>query len=1230
MVTPAAPIAQGYDPINILRAVRDGDITVTLPAIKGHYGHGLQSFDVVDDRDEQGRPKAPMAILHARIKDGKVDTDPAHTYVSFHPPLQIGTILNVKTLGMELKQTDLWQYTDDHNVDIVVRKQDDIPESFRASGKPFVGARVQANLSHYLDFLPFLRHMDITKGNLGVEGLPLLLADDGSGKPGLYEALEQHAKEIGGKVQQAMGNPFDTSKYSMQVDNCRLRAGQLNLPAGLPTVVLGKSNTMTVSASPTGVSVKGHFDVPRFSGAAGASQISGSDFAADGFVQIALDPKTKAPTQITVTLDNTSGRLADSHLSDGNGTQVDVASAKLSGAHFVISTKLDGVSQPEVAGSFSLKTKMSNAQFAVQEGPTRIPVTVADAEFDGLISVAPGYVAVNAKHMDITASAPGVTLGGGALRIGTTTATVTGSGALQFDNGVMKLSSPDLKLHAEVASGHFDAGAVSADIAAGTKIDLSLTQAQFGGAKPTFHGSGALTLALAGGQLRSPHNVRDILPGAIATLTADSIAVDETGVSARGSLVIDSSVSSTGSDTIDVANVHADIKGDSETLHAEATAFTLDHGKLTLGEFAYQASAHINAISGRITLPKGTPASSMVALPKIETSPVSMPDITGIKQPDNVAMVGLIDNADVAVRFKVLPRTYTKKILGKDIDFTFPAHPTTVSVSARVRGGSIEKAGGAEVVFSPALSLPEIGDFPADEVARYFGATLPEAHLDTHGNIIVELCGTTLDLGPSPVSRKLTDLVKKAGMAAPGATPPSVPVSFADLTVVASNVTLNAATVPLANDTYLTTAPGTKLGMVLDPSGQVSVSGHFDLGNSDIHLPGFDAHNLTGSTDATIVLDAAGALHATLPNLTARVEQLRLKSHDDVIALDSAQLTGKVSITVPKKVPEGQVQPLIGVECTLTNVEGTLSKDGSRMFVTVDGHRVAASVGSGTLSNGTMSLDRSGALQAGGTLTNMTGAVEKLPLQLGGVQLDVEKAAISTPKDKSATFALQNGKLDLEGEIDAEAKISAGRIGAPGTAFNLALGGNTTAKLRFKSLVVGTVAKDTKTVVASGILVFNLKGGELLIPDPRGGKLAPFKLRVTPGTSGRVDLGVIERTQGQDYAKVRGALDFNAKFVGVLPKNGVQIPTETVGLDGKTHKGTFSIDSVESNNEKVHVHIDGLAMENDGRFGLSGINLTQDADVKGVTASISDAAAVPAARVSSPSVPRRRAHTPLQ
>jgi len=290
------------------------------------------------------------------------------------------------------------------------------------------------------------------------------------------------------------------------------------------------------------------------------------------------------------------------------------------------------------------------------------------------------------------------------------------------------------------------------------------------------------------------------------------------------------------------------------------------------------------------------------------------------------------------------------------------------------------------------------------------------------------------------------------------------------------------------------------------------------------------------------------------------------------------------------------------VNAQLHDVNGKLTDGASRVFVNMGGHRTEAQIKSGTLSDGKLSYSTATGIKGSGTLTHAAGAMASVPLNLGGMSLAIDKGTLDIP---TALFDYDGKALKLAGEISAEAKIKSGRFGAPGSSFNLAVGDGTTAKLRFANidpkaavsldnpiLVLGTVAKGTRTVQAKGVVVCNLNGGELVIPDPRGAGFKPVKLKVLPGTTGTVTLNDIERAAGSDFAQVRGRMSFHAKLTAAIPKGGITTDN-------------FTIDRIASNSEDVRVNVSDLALENDGQFALGGIAVTEDTDLKDLSGTVS-------------------------
>jgi hypothetical protein len=1182
-VSPSAPASadDDYNPLEILRSVDDGDIALELDGSQGHYGAGIASFDIRE---------GTKFLVHATVRNGMLV--PGTVKAEFNPPLHIGTVLNINALDGRLT-----------------------PEG-----------HLIFDLSHFavidaITGLVGVHFNDLTKAFTGLDALPMQLASNGNGPDGLYEVLLKHLGQMEKTAESFLGGKSPAVLTCLHVHNARMRAGALQLPPGMPTLSLGPTNTMnldvwsnaTVLRSGKPVQLPGHVtmvgrvDVPALVSELGDTRLTATGITANANIAIPTDGKGRA----IVSLSDVNGRLEKSQIDDGQGTRFTLNAATLTHANITFSSDIAAALKPQLKVSLQgIDTQVSDVSFAVtQPGGARAKVGIAAARFKGDLDLAPGKVHVNMSSTALHATGNNLVLGGGALRIGAAQAQVSGSGLVDYANGVLDFYG-HLDLAAQVASGHFDAGAVSAEIAPGTQLNLTLQQLRLGGKTPTFRGSGTLNLTLDGGQIRTPHQVHDIRPGSNATITADKIAVDDKGVSASGSLVIHTQVDGKDPLSVSAAGVRVTAAGDSETLDATAHDFVLDHGALSLGALSVRAKARVTRIAGRLSSSVLASATSTMSAPPIETSPIAMPDMSAVQRPSNAVIADLVKDANATVQHRLVPAHY--QLLGHD--FLFPATPTLVTMNVKVRDGIIV-GDGTNVQFSPPLTLPEIDRLPTAELANFVGLSIPDVQIDSRGHIKVELSlklphvhihpswkledwrvsatmqRVAFDLGPSPVSLKLTDLAQNNAKGIP-----ALPFTLPDLDIAMSEVSLKESQLPLGNGCSLAMKPSalTKLTMHIAANGDITAEGHAQFAASDIAIPGFSAKALRGEADISLKRNAAGDLRATLSNLSgppnladpnkttsAAAQSLRLQSHDDVAAIDNASLQGSLTLITPH---DGGSR----IDCNLSNVSGSLTPDGSYLLLNSDQQRSAAHLRSGKLWGGQFAFASDGPILASGTISDVKGDIEALPIALGGMALDVSKASLSIP---SGTFNLKNGVLAFSGGIDAEADIASGRFGAEGTAFNLDIDRGTSARLHFDNLVVGNAPAETRVIKGSGHLVFNLKGGQIRIPDPRGGKRPAIVVRVIPGATGRIDLSTIERTAGHPFGKVRGTLAFHGKLEGKLPKGGVQA-------------GPLSINSVDTNRESVEVSVGGLAMENDGQFALGNVTLTENTDASGIAGTL--------------------------
>lgn len=1187
-VQPAAPADTGsVNVMQVIPMVADGNVSLELPGIAGSYGSGLESFTVAPGL---------RARMVAVVRNGEIV--PGATEFVFEPPLD----------------NALWITT----------------PRFTLNSR----GEIIASLTNFPD-------MNITKSVLGVDRLPLNLNQ-------LYTLLNERADAMAAQAASSMGNPFDVTRYRLNITNATLLPGQLPVPGA--TVQMGAGTRVNISSDRNNVHINGNFRLARFDASANGSHLDIRSLSADGQIDLRLDDSGR-PTRVTTNLTHINGRLQDSVLSDGTST-LNVASVALADARLSLCVDLPESGAPRLqlrdVNFPAISTRITGGALAVpvtgasDTTPHTQLVRLADASFSGSVGLdSNGQPVIDARTTTLNASADNITFGAAGSNISLDYAQVgvMGSGRVVYGNGRVDFSGT-LQMRGTIQDGRFGqpGGPFFADFAPGTSVDVNVTQAGFGGGAGTFTGSGRLEVRLDRGSLNLPGISSPTLTrGTSAIVDLQEVSVNAAGqVRARGGLTINAHMEA----PIDVAAVNSAAAGtgirvtrfDPVTGDASLnlTGIELNEdGSFAIGPSSANVDVRISRIRGRLpgvttsSLTAGT--SSAAAAMTVGTDP-SLPTFL---PPSLSTMLGAVNTA--SIRFAMPLPSFSRTIslpgagllgsLGAPTSVTvvYPPTPTRMSSNLVVNAGGAIDFACSSISFSPAL--PAIGP-----------AAITGVRFDSRGHIIANVSrGPDIDLTewvldgvamPSLVTGipAFASAISSsaAGTILRGSTGVSASVGASShpldimrslgITFDITNASLNSTLLPLSTTSSLTIDPSTRFAIAMS-GGTIVMTGTAAVSGATIREPGVGVDQFVGTTSISVRVDTGNNVAVDLAGLSGTATRVSMaRNTTDVLNLSTASLRGgNISIAIPTS---GSVR-------ATGRVDGTGSLAPSSMAVVLNRRTSMLNVASGNF-DGTVAIT-GGAISGSARITNLAASTGAIPLALGATTLDVSEARL-TASDVNVTFGggqavfsappLAAGTTRRTGGIDVSASLSAGSVGHSSSDFHARFGAGTQANLHFDELQLGGGHIAGVSANGRGFATVRMLGGHLILNDGEGN---PIRLDIQRGTGGRVDFGRIETTAGASFATLRGALRFTARLSTRIPREGIELAPGV------------RLTAIDNGDGTMEVSIGGLAVEPNGTFALGDIHLRSALSVEAARGTM-QAPPPPATTRPAPTRPAAPAH----
>lgn len=561
----AVGAAQALKPTDVLRVVKNGDLTIDIPVKPMELFDGRVSAD-----------KDTVVRMALSVRDGKIDF--SKSKIRFEPEV---TAFGVNMPGAELTKDGRLAFQLDWLPDLVL------------------GEAAPAKLADFVEqmssgkAMPF-RVLGIQVGEVGGD-------DDDKKKPAPDAAAAPKAEKA-----PKPDKPSNWSRFSEKVDVANTRLSMTNVQFMDGAVPLGESGTVRLTpdsklrldGSLTDLELSGRVGVSelkldgggiRLAGGRGTADLSVSWKAQPGSLSGSVDA---AITNLSLTAESAVARRE-------NGDFLDLAKGKLEGAEVRFKQRItDG--KPEGAPEPSLHIQrfegmINGGQVSIPDGNGVAQIILGKSSVKGSVSVSPSRIAL-AGDVDLNARVTGLDVRGN-LALNVSQLDLSGKGQVQYD------SNRGLTVDGPIRAAATISGSQTIDGAKGSigksKLEVTTNQVQVGvGGQLSLKGEATVDVQLNDANVGGKGMA---LKGGQGSLKGKAhVSVDREGVVlSRASLDLsaaleDGSVSLGDSLKLDIA------KGTS--LEAAVSAATFG-AKTTLDLRKAKVSAELDA--GKVKLPNG-------------------------------------------------------------------------------------------------------------------------------------------------------------------------------------------------------------------------------------------------------------------------------------------------------------------------------------------------------------------------------------------------------------------------------------------------------------------------------------------------------------------------------------------------------------------------------------------------------------------------------------------------
>ncbi|MCC6807245.1 MAG: hypothetical protein IT381_07465 [Deltaproteobacteria bacterium] len=1070
VVPPPAAAPTSVNPLEILRYVRSGTITMRMPMNPGDYGEGIDAFTIVDSTPP------PYVELICRVEGGRiVPAVGEENQLTFHPPLE--NFAWITTPGFHLGED----------------------------------GRIIADLAGWFE------DKDMTRSLLGIDAVPLNLTE-------LYTLIEARANAMGEAASSFVGggDPFDTSGYSLRVDDAILSRGRLPVPDPAIELRIGEGTRVSVVADGRGVAIDGAFCFDRVDISRPELALAGGRTTAHGTVRIAMNPDTHAVDGVRVELEDVAVTARRARITDTSGSAVELLGPIVRGGRVSVDMDMD-----EDTADPPLSIEIPRVVAALRDTTLVVgerTIAIDDGGVSGSFALRDGRLALDLETATLSASGEGLTTGGGQLTLGYSEATVRGNGSVVYADGVATFAG-DLQLSGTIDDARIGVadGPVSLDVAPGALVELHVAEACFGedGVR-SFRADGELDVLLDSGEIVLPGGHRVALGrGSRAHLTGIEATRDERGITVHGRVEIETALAT----ELDPLALGAGIRVTRVAGAEGRMRITIDDaalgpdGSFHANGIAAEGRATVTRIRGRFTAPTPiAPPPATITRPDAEP-PIALDAATSSLPapvlPDPIALLDAIDSGTATVTVPI-------------------SEDMSAALSLHVRNGIIDCVSGRVIVGGVVgeLSLPVGIDLSA--LVRL---ELPEA-VQRIVAFVREALGNPT--APNPfLTQPLTTL---AGL---GVVLDLAGVSFTE-----------DARIGIGGDSYLTAAAGNLLSLHVE-GGEARLSGRLTLDDGAIIEAGTGITGLEGEARVDVRVRGDGAARtivATIDNLALDADRASFhRSNGDHIDLEGADLDGG-SVVVRSR---GGVT---SVTTDLREIRGALIP--SQLTVVVAGEAVPVTFPSGSFVSSLRSDGshfEGNARVAGAELT--TGAVD---IPINGLDLH----ASGTRATFTGEMSFDSGmRTTLHGDIALEATVDRGSFGERRGTLDARLGRGTRASFHLTDLALGTFEDGHLIAAGSASIRMRMRGGHLTLPSG-------VRFDIAAGTAGTFTMDALSMNAGDALAEIDGSLVVRARTSATIPDGGLEIAPG------------IRVTRVDGARGEVEIHCRGFHLGRDGAFRI--------------------------------------------
>ncbi len=1098
-----------------------------LPCNPGNYGSGFSAFSIHEPA--AGAPR-PYLELRCRVTNGRLETNPELTSLTFHPPLD------------NFAWIETPRFTIDDN------------------------GRIIANLNGFFN-------QTITRDLLGIDAVPLRLS-------ALYDLIIERSASMAATAAQfsAGGNPFDLSAYELRVNHATLSAGNLPIPAEILSARIAPGTTVNVIANAGHVQMTGDYAFSSISLTRPELALRGGAVSAHGTLDLRLDSTTGVPSSVALALDRVDVSADSLAVTDSHGSRIALGRTVIHDGALSIDVSLPSGttrSPPSLIVNGVSTTLTSGTLHAVAPGVDS-PITLSAGAVTGSLALRNGNLDATLSSAALSASARGLSAGRGMARLAYSEATISGAGSVRFNDGRATFDGA-LAIEGTVDDAHIGrlGGPFSLDVATGARIALNVSHASFGGAaEPELAATGELDVTLDSGEITLPGGQRITLArGTRAYLNASEIVSNEAGMTVRGALEIEAELGAAMAPETLAPGVRVSrIAGAEGRFHITiANCELLPDGSFRAAGLDASAHATVRSITGRIAPSLITSRARSTSRASTETMAVA-PATTALPviAPSFSDTVRAIDSAHVRVSVP-LPAGDVIRIplpFGASYAPVTIANGTTATFTMSLRSGEIDRPS-VRVTLNPPLDLPAwvtsdgIGVEPDGTlVLRLSGA--PNVNLS---NILGERVPSTL----MALIESATRLSGAGGSRSSELEAhPLQTLAAHGVGVHVSDVSF-ARPIGLGGNAFVTPAAGNRFSVDIT-GGELRLSGRVAIADGAIGDGGTGITGLRGSANVSVRVTGDGdarVIDTRLSISDAHVATLGFaRSNGDRLALTEAHVADS---TLSLRSAHGETT----VTADLGSVSGALAP--SRLSVAHGSSIVPIAIEGGSFEGSDLHVTQGG-FNGAGTLTGVRVSAPALDLPISGLALH------TTRLDATVTGGVSfdsGARMSFTGDIAVAADIDRGSLGSSSGNFSARVGTGTRARFAFTELALGDFEVGHRLAAGSGDLRLALRGGHITLPNGT-------RLTLAAGSTGTLRVDSLNQVQGDAVADIRGSFRFSASTAARIPASGLEVApgvrlrrvagsSGTFELSGAGfhlgHDGRFSIGSVRLD---ATVHADAV------------------------------------------------------